>query len=121
MGVVIINGPLTKKQVKIAREEHDVYIKITADIEQNIIAIGGEYHADAENILVKNYGSKNSNIWGGGYKIDDKIFLTNALLNFKPNLDNSSGEILDPVIRNKFLKLAKKVLKNIESLYELST
>ena len=38
-----------------AREEYPEYIKITADLEKRIVAIGGEYHADAEQILIKNF------------------------------------------------------------------
>lgn len=116
MGVVIVKSKLTKEDVNSAREEYDNFFKITIDVNQGIVAIGGEYHFDAEQILVREYKSKNSNIWGGGYYIDNKTYTSNAHLNYKPNLDNPSGEILNEKTRKKFLILAKKALINIESL-----
>jgi hypothetical protein len=116
MGVVIIDHKLTKEDIKIAREEYLDYIKITIDIEQEAVAIGGQYHADAEKVLVEKFGSKNTKTWGGGYDIPTKTFEANALLNIKSRLENNSNEILDPVVRKKFMDIAKKKLSNIESL-----
>lgn len=115
MAIIIVDHSLAKVDIKKAREEHDTYIKITIDIEQEIIAIGGEYHIDAENILVEKYKSKRSNIWGGGYKIGSEEIIISAISNIKPNFDNNSMEILDKPTRDKFLKLAKKVSQNIKS------
>ena len=116
MSVVIVKNKITKEDIKTAREEHDTYIKITADIEQKEIAIGGQLHADAEKLLVIKFNSKNKYIWGGGYSISRKVFTTDAILNIKPYYQNDSTEILDPEAREAFLKLAKQTLKEIESL-----
>lgn len=115
MAIIIVDHKLTKEDIKRAREEHDTYIKITADLEQEIVLIGGEYHIDAENILVEKYKSKRSNIWGGGYKIYTDEIIISAISNIKPNFDNNSMEILDKPTKDKFLKLAKKVSQNIKS------
>jgi hypothetical protein len=117
MGVVIIKDKLTKEDVRIALEDHGHfdYIKITIDIENEVIAIGGEYHYDAEQILIKQFRSKNSKTWGGGYNIKTKVIRTDAFLNHKPNFDNPSSEIIIPDIRNSFLKLAKGIAKEIDS------
>ncbi|NCO31886.1 hypothetical protein GW891_03710, partial [bacterium] len=90
-------------------EEYSSYIKITADIVQKIIAVGGQFHADAEEVLTSKYGSVSKNIWGGGYSIKRKDFETNALLNIKPGI-NESSEILDSNKRNDFLNLVKEKL-----------
>ena len=116
MGIIIADHKLTKDDIKTAREEYDNFIKITIDTDQKIVAIGGEYHYDAKQILIKRFGSKNSSTWGGGYYTDTKIFSVNAHVNYKTNLGNPSGDILNEEARNKFLKLAKETLKNIESL-----
>jgi hypothetical protein len=116
MGVVIVDHKLTKEDVKTALEDHVVYIKITIDIENEIVAIGGEYHTDAENILTEKFGSKNKNIWGGGYDTISKVFEFNAMINLKPNKGNGSMLIMDSDIRDKFLALAKKRLSDIDTL-----
>ena len=115
MAIVIVEEKPTKEDIVKARKEFPQYIKITADLEQEIIAIGGEYHADAEKILVEKYNSQRSNIWGGGYNITLDIFEVNAIINLHPGI-NDSTDILDPDIRNRFLELVKKVLGDIKSL-----
>ena len=104
-----------KEDIKNAREEYPSYIKITADLSQEIIAIGGEYHADAEKILLENYGSKQKDIWGGGYNVDLGEFETIAVINIRqPN--NPSSDIIDPFARENFLKLVRLYLGDIKSL-----
>lgn len=116
MGVVTVKDKLKKEDVNKAREEYDNFIKITIDIKQETVAIGGEYHFDAEQVLVRQFQSENSNVWGGGYYLDTKIYTTNAHLNYKPNLGNPSGDILSEEARKKFLGIAKKTFEDIESL-----
>lgn len=115
MAIVVVDHTLTKKDITSSREDYDGYIKITADLNQEIVVIGGEYHADAEKLLIDKFGSKRSDIWGGGYNLSTNTFEVNAMLNLKP-LVNDSLEILDPKTRNHFLKVVKKKLNNIQSL-----
>jgi hypothetical protein len=41
-------------------------VKFVADVERNIIAVGGELHADAEAVLLDN-GSRQQDLWGANY------------------------------------------------------
>jgi hypothetical protein len=116
MAVVIADHKLTKADITQALEDNYPYIKITADLEQNIVAIGGEYHADAEKVMYEKFNSKNSYLWGGGYDIKLKIVAIDAMINRKPLLDNNSPDILDPVIRKRFREVAEKIATEIESL-----
>ncbi len=116
MSVVVINGSLTKEDIEIGREDYKDYIKITADIYKGIVAIGGEYHADAEAIMIKKYDCQQKNIWGGGYQISKDEFIVDALINIRPIDNNSSTDILDPLKRQKFLNLIKQKFANIKSL-----
>ena len=112
MGLIIVEGKLSKKDMDIARQDYSEYIKITADINKNIVIIGGEYHADAEKILVERFNSKKSDIWGGGYNITTKSFEVNAIVNIKSTV-NDSPDILNPGTRNRFLEIVKNKLDNI--------
>lgn len=111
--MVIVVDKLSEEDVLKAKEDYSEYIKVTADISRGIVAIGGEYHADAEEILVRDYQCENKDIWGGGYNIKLKKFETNAVLNIKPQI-NDSPEIIDQKIRETFLSLVKEKLANIE-------
>ena len=115
MSLIIVSEKLTKEDVKASRGDFPEYIKITADLGQEMVIIGGEYHADAEKILVEKFNSKRSDIWGGGYNITSGAYEVNAMLNLKPAI-NDSLEILDPGIRNHFLEVVKRKLGSIKSL-----
>ena len=115
MAIVVLQKTATKEDIKKSREEYLNYIKITVDLAQKMIAIGGEYHADAEKILLESHESAQKDIWGGGYNIDLKEFETIAVINIRqPN--NPSSDIIDPVIRQNFLELVRIYLGNIEAL-----
>jgi len=116
MTIIVLQKSVTKDDLSKACEEHKNYIKITADISQKLVAIGGEYHADAEKLLLENYGSKQKDIWGGGYNILTKQFETIAIINVRQDPENQSMEIINSEIRKKFFTIAKEKLKNIKSL-----
>lgn len=110
MAIIIVKDELNQADFKKAKEDYRTYIKITLDLEKAIVALGGEYHADAEKLLL-DQGSRQEDIWGGGFNLETKQFETNAIVNLRPG-KNSSTEILDIKIRKKFLRIAKKVFKD---------
>jgi hypothetical protein len=116
MSIVVLKNKITRQDFIRSSLDHKNYIKITADLSQDIVAIGGEYHADSEKLLIENYNSVQKYIWGGGYNISTKQFETIAIINIRQNSENQSMEIINPKIRKKFLDVVKKKLGNIESL-----
>lgn len=115
MALIVVDHKPSKVDIKNSREDYPEYIKITADLKNEIVVIGGEYHADAEKILVEKFDSKRSEVWGGGYNITTKSFEVNAMLNLKPTI-NDSLDILNPETRERFLEVVKNKLGNIQSL-----
>ena len=107
MAVVKIGEKVTEENLKKAREEYGDFIKIVADIVTGAMAIGGEWHADAEKTLLDS-GSRQDDIWGGSIDLASNQIDTIALINIRPRLDNNSQEILDPKIREKFVVIVKK-------------
>jgi len=63
--IVVLDKKITPAQFKQAREAYLDYIKTVIDIEKNILAVGGEFHIDCEEVLLK-LGSKQENLYGGG-------------------------------------------------------
>lgn len=109
MAIVLVKNKLLAKDFQKARKDYQSYVKITVDLEKKIVTLGGEYHADAEKLLLEQ-GSKQENIWGGGLNLETGNFETNAIINLRAGR-NDSPEILDPLVRKNFLALAKKILK----------
>lgn len=100
--------PLSKDMIGEIQKTYGDYVKITADIEERRIVIGCELHADGEAILLEK-GSRQEDIWGGGIHLTYKEIDATAVMNVRPTLNNPSMEILDPVRREKYLSLVKKL------------
>jgi hypothetical protein len=116
MAIIVVQTSLTKEDLSKAREDYSDYIKVTVDVEQKLVAIGGEYHVDAEQVLLEKYDSKQKDLWGGGYNLTTKQFELIAIINIRHDPENQSMEILDPDIRKSFLILVNEKLKGIEFL-----
>lgn len=109
MAIVLTKKKVSEDEFQKAKRDYGCYIKITADLKSGIVALGGEYHADAEKLLLEQ-GSKQENIWGGGINLENGQLETNAIINLRPG-GNESPEILDAEKRKVFLSLAKKILE----------
>lgn len=77
-------------------------VKYVVDVHEKVIAIGGELHADAEQVLLDR-GSRQTDVWGANYYPgrgrDDCIEFT-ALINIRPARANPGMEIEDPTLRD---------------------
>ncbi len=108
--IIVLNKKITTEEFQQAREIYPDYIKTVMDIEKEILAVGGEYHIDCEDVLIKS-GSKQENLYGGGYRVSTKEIEYMALSNFKPALNKTTYEIMDEKVRKKLEELTKKYLE----------
>ena len=78
-------------------------VKYVVDIERRRAAVGGELHADAEQLLLQS-GSRQADLWGANYYPGkgpvDCIEYT-SLINIRPAQGNRSMLIADPSIRER--------------------
>jgi hypothetical protein len=100
----IITEKISKLQLK---EQCDRWfgdmVKLVVDVEREVIAVGGELHADAETLLLEQ-GSAQKNLWGANFypwNAPDQRISYIALINIRPHQDNPSLEILDEVAKQK--------------------
>ena len=107
--ILVLNRKITPEEFERAREVYKDYIKTVIDIKNNILAVGGEYHIDCEEVLIKQ-GSKQENLYGGGYRISTKEIEYMAMSNYKPSLNRLTYEIADPKIRAQIEMLTKEFL-----------
>ena len=84
------------------------YIKVVVDIDKEILVAGAKMHMDEEQLLLEN-GSKKEYLWGGGYDLEAGEITFDSIINNKPGV-NASSDILDPLIRKKFIKIVKHLL-----------
>lgn len=107
--ILIIVKKATQNEIQKMAKDFDGYIKVVVDIEQEILAGGGERHVDAEQKLLK-FGSKQKNLWGGGLDLETKEIDYNSVINLRIVDNNPSRDILSFEIRKKFDKIVKQLL-----------
>jgi|SRR3989344_1919284 len=104
MNIKIVENKISLLELReVAKEFYVTMVKGVLDIEKEIIAFGGEYHADANEILIES-GSRQSDIWGFNLYFDrprDSWIEYISLINIRPQAGNTEMEIKDNAIRNK--------------------
>lgn len=86
-------------------------VKYVVDVERGVLALGGEMHADAEQLLLDD-GSRQADLWGANYypgRGEDAVEYT-SLINIRPASDNRSMEIQDPAIRRSVLEITRALI-----------
>lgn len=107
--ILTLDRKITPEEFEQAQEAYSDYIKTVIDIEKNTMVVGGEYHIDCEEVLIRS-GSKLENLFGGGYRVSTKEVEYMAMSNYKPALGKTTYEIMDESVRNKLKELTEKYL-----------
>ena len=110
MKIHIIRQRATEKEIREMLEELETYIKLAVDVERSILAGGGEYHADCEEVLLED-GSRQQDIWGADWYPEPKRVEFVALINIRPRQGNRGMEIEDPKLRTKIETIVRQLLE----------
>ncbi len=110
----IIKKSIKKTELaEMAKEGFGDLIKAAVDIEQQIMAVGGEMHADAEVLLVEKAGSKRKDIWGINIYLEKdpgEWIEFDSMINLKPASGNRSRGVEDEAVRIKIMDLVRKLI-----------
>ena len=113
MNIKIINDKISEKELReIAKDFYGNMIKGVVDVEREILAMGGEYHMDANEILIKNK-SKQQDIWGFNWYFDksgDERIEYVSLINIRPGQDNRKMEVQNVFLRDRMKSIILKYL-----------
>jgi len=93
-------------------------VKYVVDVERGVVGLGGEMHADAEQLLLEN-GSRQADLWGANYypgRGRDGCIEYTALINIRPAQGNRSMEIQDPALRQRVRDLTWALVGDGEPL-----
>lgn len=98
---------------ELAEKSYGDMVKAVVDIKKRIIAVGGEFHADAEAFLLEN-GSKQDDLWGiniyPGYLKEEMIEFS-SLINIRPKIGNRSMAI-------EIKEVKEKIIATVSNLVE---
>lgn len=99
----IIRVPLSPQAWEDLAAAPDVdLVKVVVDIERSLVAIGGDLHADCEQLLLDD-GSKQEHLWGANTypkRSAQEQLEYESMINIRPRAGNRSMEIQDPARRD---------------------
>ncbi len=114
MDIQIVKTPVSIKYVtELASMQFGNLIKATVDITQNIMALGGELHADEEQLLLDK-GSKQQDLWGINLypsKFGSQNFVEfDSMINIRPSTGNMTRGVDSPVVRQQILDIVSRLV-----------
>jgi hypothetical protein len=102
--ILLVKKPLAAAELsRLVGHPFPDMVKFVVDVERKIAAVGGELHADAEEILIED-GSRQIALWGGNYfpgRGEGECIVFNSLINVRPAAGNRSLTVEDPVLRDR--------------------
>ncbi|MCU0653389.1 MAG: DUF5674 family protein [Candidatus Pacebacteria bacterium] len=115
MEIKIIKEPIRRDELEsFARAGFGDMVKAAVDVEQEIMAIGGELHMDELEELLEKENSKHQNIWGINLYIEktgDDFIEFDSMVNLKPAFGNRTRGVDDPETREKISGIVNKLIK----------
>ncbi|HJX26850.1 MAG TPA: DUF5674 family protein [Thermoanaerobaculia bacterium] len=93
-------------------------VKYVVDLQKRTLAVGGELHADAEQLLLQS-GSRQADLWGANYypgKGREDCIEYTSLINIRPSQDNRGMEVMDPAVREQIRDITYALLGEGEPL-----
>jgi hypothetical protein len=111
--IQILHSRVTSEQMRSMLEALGIYVKLVVDIESNILAGGGELHADCEKVLLSN-GSRQADLWGADWYPFNQTVGYESIINIRPSVNNRSMEIQDPMIRSQVDEIVYRFLGGVQ-------
>ena len=114
MKIHLLSDIPTAQQLAEMLEELQTYIKLAVDVEREIIAGGGEWHRDCEQVLLDS-GSRQEDIWGADWSPTRKEVRFEALINIRPRQNNRAMTIQDANLRAIIEQVVRSIFERAEA------
>jgi hypothetical protein len=117
MEILVVREPVNGETLQaLAKEWHHTLVKGVADIKTGLVALGGEWHMDANNRLIEE-GSEQQNIWGFNVYPKERgaaAIEYISLINIRPTQGNRSMEISSEETREAVRKVVALAIPFLE-------
>lgn len=114
MEIMVIRTSVTKADLNtMATQQFGDMVKAVVDIEQGIMAIGGELHSDEEAVLLEQ-GSQQRNLWGINLypeRPTSEWIEFDSMINVRPSGGNRSRYVEHEEIRNDVMAIVNRLVQ----------
>lgn len=104
----IVKNTVSLQALKeMAQGSFGTLVKAVVDVNRSVVAIGGDMHADEEQMLLSD-GSKQESLWGINIYPDQDAserIEFDSMINIRPSQKNLSRGVDDPEIQDKIKKI----------------
>lgn len=111
--LIILRTPMNRADLrKLAEERFGDMVKAVVDCERRVMAIGGDLHADEEQLLLED-GSQQEYLWGINLypeRTDDWIEF-DSMINIRPRQGNRSRSVEDPERRVLIIEIVSTFIQ----------
>jgi len=111
--MLVVRVPLPLANVRrMAAEQFGDFVKAVVDIEREVMAIGGELHADEEALLIED-GSRQTDLWGINLYPDlptEQLVEFDSMINVRPSQGNRSRGVDDPDRRRRIEVVVRRLI-----------
>lgn len=115
MEITIVRTSVTKADLnEMAKRQFGDMVKAVVDIEQSIMAIGGELHSDEEAMLLEQ-GSLQRNLWGINLypeRPTSEWIEFDSMINVRPSGGNRSRYVEREEIRNSVMAIVNRLVQS---------
>lgn len=105
----LVDTKITLSELEVmSKKMFNKIVKAVVDIEQNIMMVDADMHADEEDVLLEN-GSQQGDLWG--INLHPSEYGTagwvefDSMINLRPSWGNVTRGVDDPMIREKIIKI----------------
>lgn len=114
MVVILVDQKITNGELKeMSTKMFDGLVKAVVDVEEEIMVVDSELHADQEEYLLER-GSKQENLWGINIypeQVGQETWLEfDSMINLRPSQNNKSRGVEDENIRNRITAIVEKLV-----------
>jgi hypothetical protein len=114
MDITIIRDAVTRRELNdMAKQQFGDMVKAVVDVEQGIMAIGGELHSDEEAMLL-DQGSVQKNLWGINLYPERPVpewIEFDSMINVRPSGGNRSRYVESAEIRTTVTTIVNRLVK----------
>jgi hypothetical protein len=114
MEIKIIKDHISLDEVmKMAEEQYGDMIKAVVDVKKEIMALGGEFHSDANELLIEKENSNQEDVWGFNIlpkESKEARLEFVSLINIRPTSNNLDMEIKNQEIKDKITKIVDRLI-----------